>query len=507
MYVQELKIRENESWWGGAVMHGRRMPFGNEDYTLDQFGNTVSNQSQPFFVSNEGRYIWSDDPLHIKFTNGVINVSTLVGEIKTGQSGESLRDAFRFASANFFPPSGKIPDPLLFTHPQYNTWIELQYNQNEEDILNYAENILKNGFPPGVLMIDDTWQSNYGTWTFAADRFSDPKSMIAKLHTMGFKVMLWICPFISADSPIYRKLAVEKLLVFEDEEKTSPAVVRWWNGKSALLDLSNPESRQWYIDQMKDLVEMYGVDGFKLDAGDAGFYKDVYSFNDVSPNDHTELHASIGLEFPLNEYRACWKMAGQPLAQRLQDKGHNWEDLRALIPDMLAQGMIGHPFGCPDMIGGGSFSSFLDDAIMDEELIVRSTQCHALMPMMQFSVAPWRILSEQNLFNCKKMVDLRLKMGPTILQIAKESSKSGEPIVRHMEYMFPGNGYSHIKDQFMLGDKILVAPLVHKGNGSRTISFPPGRWKEMMGEVIVNGPTAKEIDVPLERLPWYQQMD
>ncbi len=448
--VQEFIIMENEAWWGGAVMHGRRMPFGNENYSLSQYGNTVSNQSQPLFISSEGRYIWSDDPLNIEFLNGKINVSS-GGEIIAGRNGETLREAFKYVSTNFFPPSGKIPDPLLFTHPQYNTWIELQYNQNEIDILKYAENILTNGFPPGVLMIDDTWQSNYGTWTFTADRFSDPKSMIEKLHSMGFKVMLWICPFISADSPVYRKLAAEKLLVFEDEDKTSPAVVRWWNGKSALLDLSNPQSMQWYINQMKGLVEMYGVDGFKLDAGDAAFYKDVYYFKDVSPNDQTELHASIGLEFPLNEYRACWKMAGQPLAQRLQDKGHSWEDLRALLPDMLAQGLIGHPFGCPDMIGGGSFASFLDDAIMDEELIVRSTQCHALMPMMQFSVAPWRILSQENLLNCKKMVNLRLEMGSTILQIANESSKTGEPIVRHLEFMFPGNGYSKVKDQFMLG--------------------------------------------------------
>ena len=40
---------------------------------------------------------------------------------------------------------------------------------------------------------------------------------------------------------------------------------------------------------------------------------------------------------------------------------------------------------------GGQFTSFLDDAPIDQELVVRSTQVHALMPMMQFSVAPWRI--------------------------------------------------------------------------------------------------------------------
>jgi len=36
----------------------------------------------------------------------------------------------------------------------------------------------------------------------------------------------------------------------------------------------------------------------------------------VTPNDHCEAFARLGLEYPMNEFRACWKMGGQPLAQR-----------------------------------------------------------------------------------------------------------------------------------------------------------------------------------------------
>ena len=230
----------------------------------------------------------------------------------------------------------------------------------------------------------------------------------------------------------------------------------------------------------------------------------LYGYEDIGPNVHCELHAKIGLDFPLNEYRACWKMAGQPLVQRLRDKQHNWEDLGALIPDMLVLGLLGHPFACPDLIGGGEISSFIDKTVLDEELIVRAAQVHALMPMMQFSVAPWRVLGEDNLAICKQMAELHHNMGNEIIALARESAESGEPMVRHMEYAFPGYGYSDIKNQFMLGDRMLVAPLVEKGKRSRMVSFPPGRWK---GDdcSIIEGPIVKEIDVPLERLPWYQQ--
>ena len=65
---------------------------------------------------------------------------------------------------------------------------------------------------------------------------------------------------------------------------------------------------------------------------------------------------------------------------------------------MTTAGLLGFAYTCPDMIGGGEFNSFLNikEGELDEELIVRSCQIHAMMPMMQFSVAPWRILNQKN---------------------------------------------------------------------------------------------------------------
>ncbi|HSR19211.1 MAG TPA: TIM-barrel domain-containing protein, partial [Ignavibacteriaceae bacterium] len=124
-------------------------------------------------------------------------------------------------------------------------------------------------------------------------------------------------------------------------------------------------------------------------------------------------------------------MGGQPLAQRLRDKRHDWEDLKLLIPGIIAQGLMGYQFTCPDMIGGGEYGSFINLETIDEELIVRSAQCSVLMPMMQFSVAPWRILSKQNLKICREMAELHKKFGDEILKLAKESAITGEPIVRN----------------------------------------------------------------------------
>lgn len=512
----EIKIENNEYWWGGLSSIGYQTPYTKDsNFSINLFANNKGNQAQPLLLSSKGRYVWCEEPIKYSISNGILSVSSDYGKIYSGKQGDNLKSVYDYVSKTFFPSNGKIPDELLFTNPQYNTWIELMYDQNEEDILTYAQSIIDKGYPPGVLMIDDNWQEDYGTWEFSKKRFKNPKAMIEKLHKMGFKVMMWVCPFVSADSQVFRQLAADGLLLLDESKtqdilwantKNKAAIIRWWNGASACLDLSNPKAKQWFKDRLDYLVEEFGVDGFKFDAGDAGFYEGrVVSFNESLPNDHTQYFAELGLHYPLNEYRASWKMAGLPLAQRLRDKGHEWEDLQKLIPDQMSQSVMGYAYTCPDMIGGGEYQSFLNSAVIDEELVVRSAQVHALMPMMQFSVAPWRVLSEANEKICLDMAKLHLKFGDHILELARKSSKSGDPIVKPMELAFPGNSYETIKDQFVLGDDIIVAPILEKGARSRKVVLPKGRWVDDTGKKYRGGKTV-QVNVPLERLPYFQKI-
>ena len=512
--TMELRILDGEYWWAGLSSKGYEMPYdASSKVAYDLWGDNKGNQAQPLLLSSKGRFIWSEQPIKFEFNQGLITVSTREGVIDSGKKGSNLAEVFEYVSEKYFPSNGLIPDQLLFTHPQYNTWIELMYDQNEKDILAYAEAIIENGYPPGVLMIDDNWQEDYGTWKFSPRRFNDPKGLIDRLHKMGFKVMMWMCPFVSADSADFRQLAQDGLLILDPQKqqnilwantKNKAAIIRWWNGASACLDLSNPKAQEWFKGQLDYLVDEYGVDGFKFDAGDARFYiNDVVSWkSNITPNDHTQFFAEFGLNYPLNEYRASWKMAGLPLAQRLRDKGHEWEDLAKLIPDQMSQSVMGYAYTCPDMIGGGEYRSFLNTLNLDEELVVRSAQVHALMPMMQFSVAPWRILSKENNQICLEMAKLHVDFGKQILEFAKSASKSGEPIVKPMAMAFPNDGYELVKDQFVLGNTIIVAPVIKKGARSRTVLLPAGEWKADDGNIYEGG---KEImiNVPLARLPYF----
>ncbi len=499
-----LNVDNKTFWWTGVINHGNQMPL-KDVYSVDFTNSNYGNQVQPMLLSSKGEVIWSDKPFGINFESKKLKIKSNLAFIQYHKAGVNLRDAYQYASKTYFPPTGKIPDKLLFTNPQYNTWIELMYNQNQKDIINYAKNIIANDLPPGVLMIDDNWQEDYGKWNFHPGRFSNPKLMIDSLHALGFKVMLWVCPFVSPDSDVYRDLAEKNFFV--TDETGNPAIIKWWNGSSALLDFTNPKAVSWFKSKLNKLINEYGVDGFKFDAGDFEYYTGINSFDaNATPTDHSEAYGKIGLDFPLNEYRAIWKMGGQPLVQRLRDKAHSFEDLQLLIPDMLSAGLMGYYFSCPDMIGGGEYTAFLNKESLNQELIVRSAQCHALMPMMQFSVAPWRVLDDKHLEAVKRAVQIRNKFKDYILELAINASKTGEPIVRSMEYNFPNKGYANIVDQFFLGDGILVAPLLEKEAVNRKVVIPEGKWKSFDG-LIIKGPKTIDVNVQLNDLPYYERMN
>ncbi len=508
-----FQLLPDEAWWGGVVHHGEYMPFGKNNYSFNLYGNDAGNQAVPLLISNKGRYVWSENPFQFSFRNDSLVIEKVHGKLNIGKNGNTLKEAYSYTSANFFPSSGLWPDSLLITAPQYNLWIELMYIPTQKDVIDYAFKVLYNGLPPGVLMIDDNWTNYYGHFEFDVKKFPDPKGMIDQLHSVGFKVMLWICPFISPDSEPYRELARKKLLLLDNEGRKDaewkdlrkPLLIQWWNGYSACLDLSNPDAVNWLKEKLDYLNETYGVDGYKLDAGDAAYYNNprMVSYQKLLPNDHSVLWAKMGLNYPLNEYRAMWKMGGQPLVERLRDKSHTWEDLQTLIPNTIAQQLAGYTFTCPDMIGGGSFISFLPGRKIDQNLIVRSAQCHALMPMMQFSVAPWRILDSTHLNAIKEIVKVRQDYMPYIMDVLRNSAITGEPALKPLEYDFPGRGYENIKDQFLLGDKLMIAPLVTQ-DGSRQVQFPSGTWKYK--NITIKGPAVRTFNVDLNELLRFEKI-
>lgn len=470
-----LEMYENEAFYGGAATDGTKQPYTRESAAeLDLTFNATPNQMMPLLLSTGGRWLWNPEGMKVSFRGG--SVACPDGTL-TGSTGGGLREAYLDAMKNCFPWHRIQLDDRLFSGPVYNTWIELTFHQSQEKILQYAHDILSHGLPAGVLMIDDGWSSYYGKWQFSGERFGSPKEMLEELHELGFAVMLWICPFVTPDTLEYRELEAAGLLVKDTDE--NPFIAHWWNGWSAVLDMTLPAACAWLKKQLDSLQEL-GVDGFKFDGGDSIYYP---CGGAVSGDVHSRAWAAFGEQYRLNEYRASSGAGGWSLMQRQCDKDHSWgsSGLQALIPDAFVQGLTGHPFLCPDMIGGGEYRNFYAQDKLDQELFVRWTQIACLMPVMQFSAAPWRILSAPNYELVLRAVSLRRQYAPVLARALEECRSSKEPILRPMAYNFPETAGILTADQFMIGSSLLVAPLCEKGSNRRQVYLPRGCWRSGEG--------------------------
>ena len=129
------------------------------------------------------------------------------------------------------------------------------------------------------------------------------------------------------------------------------AIREWWNGHSAVLDCSNDALCGVVARAACSLMNTFGVDGFKFDGGDVAYYRaDDMTSRPTSPTGQCAAWAAVGLRYAINEYRAGWRMAGQPLAQRLKDKRRHWGGnglASNLSPMAWRWDCLGYAYCCP----------------------------------------------------------------------------------------------------------------------------------------------------------------
>ena len=528
-HITEVEPLPGEIWWGAVVNKGYVQPFtdfGAGDnflaYQKKKGGDTTEPYdlsvastggfTVPLLLSNKGRYIWSDRPFSFLFKNGRLLLFSKDGKLEPVEAGKTLKDAYLAASATHFPFDGREPAELLFTKPQFNNWIEsalLGIDQQHAE--EYVDGIAASGFPCGVVTIDGGWQRYHGRRDFNPETFPDAVKLFDKIHDYGYKSMLWCSYFLSADSrPEYvnYKPTAQDILVRNRQNPKEAGLVWWWNGISVTMDLTSPAIRKKFSDELKSFADRFHIDGFKFDGGNPEYFRGQALFSEdwMEAVDFAEGFNFVGEEFPYNEYRAGFKTGGSPLVLRLHDIGHSWEELKTIIPNITLAGLCGYPYAFPDMIGGGLDKSFRPGMNFSHKLFIRSCQIQALMPMMQFSAAPWRVLTEEECEICKRFAQLHSDVAPYIMELVHHASSSGEPIVRSMEYEFPGCGYENVDGQFMLGSRYLVAPVLDEDD-SKTVYLPAGKWRDDTGKIFKGPKVLTMKQVPLERLPYYERLD
>lgn len=417
---------------------------------------------------------------------------------------EDLIESYHYLISEFGIPQ-QLPPKELFVKPTWTTWAIMKTEVSQEKVLHFSEQIIENQYPYGILEIDDRWQSHYGDLFFDPDRFPDPGLMIDILHSRGFKVTSWVIPFFDPKSEAYCYGSQNGYFV--KDRSGDPYLVSWWQGQGALLDITNPQALDWFHNNLMALMKKTGLDGFKFDAGEACFIpRDAVFHMPISPNEYTNRYIQyISDNFLITEARSGWLNQSSPIFFRQWDKSSTWgadNGLQSLITGILALGLTGYPFILPDMVGGNAYKE-----TPNAELMIRWTQANALLPAIQFSLPPWEISAECNRI-CHQYALMHVEYSDLIYRLAEETVKTGNPIIRPIWwYSLNDDTALSCDDEFLLGNNLLVAPVMSAMAESRDIYLPEGKWEDIYsGEVYPGKKFLKGYSADLEKLPVFKRV-
>lgn len=136
---------------------------------------------------------------------------------------------------------------------------------------------------------------------------------------------------------------------------------------------------------------------------------------------------------------------------------------------------------------------------------MRWAQANALMPSIQFSIAPWSV-SPAAADAVAAVLETRARFAPLLHAAADLAAATLTPMARPLWWLAPADPHTHaIDDAFALGDDVVVAPVVDRGARSRDVYLPAGWWRDADGggggALLEGGRWLRAYPAPLEKLP------
>ncbi|XP_078662737.1 myogenesis-regulating glycosidase-like [Branchiostoma floridae x Branchiostoma belcheri] len=546
---------DSAHWYGGPVMYQQRWPVNNgsgvmqpyitNDFQLRDFPVNTSvenftaygNVADRFFFSSKGVAIVVDDvtPLHVSINQSadgklcfMANYTSDYPATSGGRrpvlqytvcSGRNALDIHEYMYSRFFGRLNAVPDTRMLEFPVWSTYAQYGPNVSETEVGEFAVQITEYNLTGSNMLLDDAWEGKYGDLTFntTAFKYPNPSSLIGYLHQKGLGVSLWITPFINTDSAAFRESAEKGYLVRTDPNSPTldtpvPALVRWWRGAAGLLDVTNPDARRWYLSRLHFLRENLTVDSFNVDAGEARYFPDIpYYTNEslINPNVYSskwvEMVSSLGVQTVV---RTAYRTQSFAVYLRMLEKRSSWggdNGLRTVIPSMLLFGVLGYPYVLPAPIGGNEFP--------DKELYIRWMELVAFFPSMHFSISPWQFDFETAEIAQKFVSIHEDEVTPLVLQITRSvvmgpTAVRYAPIIRPLWWHYPNDIMAQtIDDEFLIGDVMLVAPVMEQGGRARTVYFPGGGvWRDQRDGATYAGGETRNIPVALDEVAYFMRV-
>jgi alpha-glucosidase len=444
--------------------------------------------------------------------------------------------------ARYADLTGHTPMPPMWAlGNQQSRWSYYPDTMVEEVVRQYRQRDL----PLDVIHLDIDYMQGYRVFTFDPHRFPNPKDLADKLGRQGVKIVAIVDPGVkyqppAKNGPPIKSVApelepqVQRYYVFDEglekkyfqhRKNGELFIPRVWPGESVFVDFTLPEARRWWGDLHRAYLDN-GVVGIWNDMNEPSDFVDQTGKNqmDVVSYDEGEnsTHAKNRNVFALLEARATYEglerlkpdrrpyvitRAAYAGIQRYStmwtgDTNSTWDALALNIPMFTTLGLSGEPFVGSDVggfIGRGN-----------GELLVRAYQISFLAPFCRnhkvidgYDQEPWRFGKYYEDI-IRKYLKLRYQLLPFLYTTLEEAHRTGAPLFRPLmlNYQDDPNTYN-LDDEFMIGDDLLVAPIVRPDITSRLVYLPKGVWYNYWTNKKYPGRTMIRIDAPLETVPMF----
>lgn len=416
---------------------------------------------------------------------------------------------------------------LTGTCPLPQRWT-LGYHQSrwgyvtQEDMEEIADGMRKNDIPCDAIHFDIDYMQNYKVFTWNEGRYhGDSNAYLKKLTEQGFKPIVINDPGVKQEEgyPIYEE-GVEKGY-FAKTPEGDLYINAVWPGDSAFPDFGNPAVRTWWGDNQKFLIDK-GIRGIWNDMNEpASFHgplpDDVVFTDEDKPATHAKMHNVYGHLMAKAAYeglkkldgrrpfvitRACYAGSQKYTTAWTGDNQSIWAHIQMAVPQLCNLGMSGIPFVGTDIGGFGSDTT--------PELLTRWIQVGCFSPLFRNHSAmgsrkqePWQF-GEEVMDIYRKYVKLRYQWIPYFYDLFYEEEKTGAPIIRPLVFHYEKDEVAKTcNDEFMVGERMLVAPVVYPGMTKRMVYLPEGEWYDYWTHEKHEGQSWIIKDAPMDVCPIY----
>ncbi len=496
----------------------------NDDYTGPWFAQGQRHSSHlpiPQYLSRRGYVLATYTPYQANFALCSESATTARIEIELGATihifdGPSPAEALERASAELGRP--RMPPKVAFA-----PWLDATHGS--EEVRRVANKLREEGVPSSVIWTEDWRGGNWDgdsyklkeEWEVDRDLYPDFEDVADDLHDAGFHFHVYFNPFIYKGSKAWQETQPNGWLVqTEDGDDYVFGGAKFTD--TGLLDLFHPDARAWAVEKMQDAIAL-GTEGWMND------------FAEWLPTDSV-TYAGSGADLH-NEYPVEWQRIAREAIDGVDDGvdrlffgRSGWfgtpaladviwagdqrttfavdDGMHTIIPIGVGLGLVGVSTYGHDIAGYQAATN----PGSTKEVFFRWTSLGAWSPVMRTHHGNQPNLNwnwekdDETIAHFRSYAQLHMSLVPWLEGLAKVASKTGLPMWRALAIHFPEDvAVWPINDQVMMGEHVLIAPVLEEGANKRDVYLPAGRWYPFDGGSALSGGASESIDASIDQIP------